>query len=184
MVFLVVALISAVYAWYHERNKPPVSKVEYIEVEKIKEVEKIRRVEVPIEKIVTIEKVKLVEKVKMPDWFVQNADEQAIASGAAPSHTEDTNVICTVNTKTGIGNLVMKQEPQKFLGLPNEKQIYAKAGYTTNQETEVTIGADWKFLRVGKIKIGVFGEGRATFTNVDTGNRQNVEAIGGVILTY
>lgn len=182
--FLSIALISAVSAWYKERNKPPVSKVEYIEVEKIKEIEKIKKVEVPIEKIVTIEKIKLVEKVKMPDWFVQNADEQAIASGIAPSHTEDTNVICTVNTKTGVGNLVMKQEPQKFMGLPNEKQIYAKAGYTTNKEAEVTIGADWKFLRIGKIKVGVFGEGRASIGNGETGNRYPVEAIAGVIVTY
>lgn len=184
IVFLSIALLSAVYAWYQERNKPPVSKTEYIEVEKVKEVEKIKKVIVPIEKIVTIEKIKLVEKVKMPDWFVQNADEQAIASGIAVSHTEDTNVICTVNTKTGIGNLVMKQEPQKFVGLPNEKQIYAKAGYTTNKEAEVTIGADWKFLRVGKIKIGMFGEGRASIGNGETGNHYPVEAIAGVIITY
>jgi hypothetical protein len=184
IVFLTIALVAATYGWFKERNKPAVSKTEYITVEKIKPIEVIKKVEVPIEKIVTIEKIKLVEKVKMPDWFVQNVDEQAIASGIAPSHTEDTNVICTVNTKTGAGNLVMKQKPQKFMGFPNDKQLYAKAGYSTNKETQITIGADWKFLRIGKIKVGVFGEGRASFGSGETGSSYPVEAVAGIIVTY
>ena len=45
---LLLALGSAVYAWYVERHKPPVSSVEYIKVPEIKEMVKIKRVEVPM----------------------------------------------------------------------------------------------------------------------------------------
>lgn len=183
--FLLIALMSAVYAWYQERNKPPVSKIEYVKVPEIKEVVKIEKVKVPGPKeIVTIEKVKIVEKLKLPEWFASNTNEQAIATGVVPSYEGKTNVVATLNTETGVGSLIMKQEPQSLVGFANDKQLYAKAGYSTNKATQITIGADWKFFRVGKIKVGVFGEGRASFTSGETGSAYPVEAVGGVIVTY
>lgn len=182
--FLLIALASAVYFWYKERNKQPVSKIEYIKVPEIKETIKIKRVEVPIEKIVTIEKEVLVEKLKLPDWFKTDTNKQAVATAVITPYEGKTNVVAVIDTKSGVGEMIVKQEPLSLVGFSNDKRLYAKAGYSTNSETQVSIGADWEFIRFGKIKVGVFGEGRATFTNVDTGDRQNVEAIGGVILTY
>jgi hypothetical protein len=182
--FLLLALVSATYAWYTEKNKPPVSKIEYIKVPEIKETIKIKRVEVPIEKIVTIEKEVLVEKIKMPDWFRTDTNKQAIATAVIDPYEGNTNAVAVVDTQSGIGEIVVKQEELSFVGFANDKQLYAKAGYSTNKETQVSVGAEWKFVRLGKIKVGVFGEGRAAFGTQDTGNRQAVEAIGGVVVVY
>ena len=180
---LLIAMSSAIYAWYTERNKPPVSQIEYVKVPEIKEVVKIKKVEVPgPERIVTVEKIKIVEKLNLPEWFSKDQDEQAIATGEVQPYEGKTNVVATLNTKTGVGGIIVKQEPLSFVGFANDKELYAKAGYSTNAEVQVAIGAEWKFVRIGKIKVGVFGEGRAYFKN--TSDRQNVEAIGGVVLTY
>jgi hypothetical protein len=181
---LLLALMSATYAWYAEKNKPPVSKVEYIKVPEIKEVIKIKRVEVPIEKIVTVEKQVLIEKIKMPDWFRTDTNKQAIATAVIEPYEGKSNAIAVIDTSNGIGEIVVKQEELSLVGFVNDRQIYAKAGYSTNQETQITIGADWRFARIGKIKVGVFGEGRAAFTHGEVGNRYPVEAVAGVILTY
>jgi hypothetical protein len=184
LALLLLALSSAIYAWYVEKNKPPISKVEYIKVPEIKEVIKIKRVEIPIEKIVTIEKQVLIEKIKMPEWFRTDTNKQAIATAVIPAYEGNTNAVAIVDTKTGVGEIVVKQEPLSLVRFANDRQLYGKAGFSTNKETQVTIGAEWKFVRVGKIKVGVFGEGRAAFGTEDTGSRQAVEAIGGVIVAY
>lgn len=182
--FALIAFASMTYAWYVERNKPPVSKVEYIKVPEIKEVVKIKRVEVPVEKIVTIEKQVLVEKLKLPDWFKQDEHKQAIATAVIEPYKGKTNTVAVIDTDTGAGEIIVKQEPVSFAGFANDKQFYGKAGYSTNRETQITIGADWKFARLGALNIGIFGEGRAAFGSTDTGSRYPVEAVGGVILTY
>lgn len=185
ILLLFVALFSATYAWYKERNKPIQSKIEYVDVVKVKEVVKLKKVEVPgPEKIVTIEKKVLVEKVKMPDWFSQNQDEQAIASAVIPSYEGNTNAIATINTRTGVGNIVSNQEPLSFVGFIHESEAYIKAGYNTGAQIETSVGVQWKFARIGKIKIGVFGEGRGRFQSQSEKGDGNVEAVGGVILTY
>lgn len=184
---LTLALISVVGAWWKESHKPAVSKIEYVQVPVIKEVEKIKTVSVPGPKqIVTIEKEKIVEKLKLPAWFSADKNEQAIAAGKIPAYEGDTNIIATLNTDTGVGKLIMKQEPLGIVGFANDKRLYAKAGYSTNQEAQITVGGEWHFIRVGSIKAGVFGEARAAFSvsTMDPGSRYPVEAVGGVILTY
>lgn len=186
IVFLSLALMSAVYFWYQERNKPVESKVEYVKVPEIKEVTKIKRVEVPIEKIVTIEKPVIVEKLQLPDWFRTDTNKQAIATATISPYEGKTHAVAVIDTKTGVGEMIVKQEPLSFVGFANDKGLYAKAGYSTNSEMQATIGAEWKFLRVGKIKVGVFGEGRAYFEmgqNKENA-RQNVEAVGGVSIYF
>jgi len=97
---ITLALMSALYAWYGERNKPPVSQKVYIPVEQIKEVEKIKRVEVPgPEKIVTIEKKVIVEKLKLPEWFMAET-EQAIATAVIPPYDGDTQAMTPPITPT------------------------------------------------------------------------------------
>lgn len=181
---LLLIASSTIYFWYQEKNKPPVSKVEYIKVPEIKEVIKIKRVEVPIEKIITIEKEVLVEKIKMPEWFKTDTNKQAIATAVIPAYEGKTNAVAVIDTQSGAGEIVVKQEELSLAGFVNDKQIYGKAGFSTNQETQIVIGADWKFARVGKIRIGVFGEGRAAFVHGEVGYRYPVEAVAGVLITY
>lgn len=182
--FILLALSSAVYFWYKGNHQTPVSRIEYIKVPEIKETIKIKRIEVPVEKIVTLEKTVVVEKLKMPDWFKADANKQAIASAVIEPYEGKTNTVAIIDTKTGVGEIIVKQEPLSLMGFTNDKQLYGKAGYSTNSEIQVTVGAEWKFVRVGKIKVGVFGEGRAAFSSKDTGDRHPVEALGGIIVTY
>lgn len=184
---LLVAFTSATVAWYKEKNKPPVSKVEYIEVEKVKEIAKIKYIKVAGPKeIVTVEKQVLVEKFKLPDWFSKDTNEQAIASGVIPSYEGDTNVISTLNTETGVGRIISKQEPLSFLGFINKKELYGKLGWSTNSDVQITGGADWKFARIGGVNLGVYGEGKGYFNSgTNTNVRQNnAEIVAGIIITY
>ena len=155
---ITLGLMSAIYAWYGERNKPPTSNTVYIPVEQIKEVEKIKRVEVPVEKIVTIEKKVLIEKIKLPDWFLAET-EQAIATGVVQPYDGKTNVIATLNTSTGIGNIIAKQEPLPFMQFENKKEAGVRVGYTTDgAKAHSTIYGRWNFFRVGNVHLGLYGE--------------------------
>lgn len=183
MFLMLLATVSAVRAWYIERNKPPVSQIEYVKVPEIKEVVKIKKVEVPgPERIVTVEKIKIVEKLKLPEWFAENTDEQAIATGEVQPYEGKTNVVATLNTKTGVGGIIVKQEPLSFTGFVNDKEIYLKGGYTTSREIEITAGGRWLFARVGSIKIGGYAEARGQFATND--NNTAGQAAAGLMITY
>jgi predicted aconitase with swiveling domain len=179
---LMVACVAAIYAWYQERNKPPISKIEYVKVPEIRKVREIQRVEVPVEKIVTIEKQVIVEKLKLPEWFAEDQNKQAVATAEIQPYEGKTNAVATIDTKTGVGEIIVKQEPLSFLGLPNEKEIYAKIGYTTDKETEAILGGRWLFGRVGRVKVGFYGEGRTTFATNQA--ETSGAASAGIIITY
>ena len=183
MFLMLLATVSAIRAWYIERNKPPVSQIEYVKIPEIKEVIKIKKVEVPgPERIVTVEKIKIVEKLKLPEWFATNADEQAIATGEVQPYEGKTNVVATLNTKTGVGNIIVKQEPLSFAGFVNDKEIYIKGGYTTSREVEITGGGRWLFARVGSLKIGGYAEARGQFATDE--NNTAGQAAAGIMITY
>lgn len=158
-IIITLAFMSAIYAWYGERNKPPMSQTEYVNVPEIKEVVKIKRVEVPgPEKIVTIEKKVLVEKIKLPEWFLAET-EQAIATAVIPPYEGKTNVISTLNTETGIGNIIAKQEPLPFMQFENKKEAGVRVGYTTDgAKAHTTIYGRWNFMRIGNVHLGLYGE--------------------------
>ena len=180
---LLLATASAIYAWYKEKNKPVTSQIEYVKVPEIKEVVKIKKVEVPgPERIVTVEKVKIVEKLKLPEWFAENTDEQAIATGEVQPYEGKTNVVATLNTKTGVGGIIVKQEPLSFAGFVNDKEIYLKGGYTTSREIEITAGGRWLFARVGSIKIGAYAEARGQFATNE--NNTAGQTAAGLMVTY
>jgi|LSQX01.3.fsa_nt_gb hypothetical protein len=179
IILLIIALISAVKAWYNEKNKPVLTKTEYVQVEKIKEIEKIKKVEVPVEKIVTIEKEVVVEKLKLPDWFADDERKQVIAVVTIPPYEGETTTVATIDTETGIGDIIAKQELLSFAGLINEKNLYGKVGFTTKKETNVTIGGQWKFVRVGKTKIGVYAEAQSYI-----GKDSELFAVGGLLITF
>lgn len=179
-IFLLMATGSAIYFWYAKPS--PVSKTEYIKVPSIKTIEKIKRVEVPVEKIVTIEKKVIVEKLKLPDWFKNDTGKQAIATAVIPSYEGNTSTISIIDTNTGIGEIIAKQEPLSLMAFVNQKEMYGKLGYATSREIQASIGGRWLFGRVGNIKVGTYVEGNAAFAT-DKGNSSGVLA-GGVVIVY
>ena len=164
VIVLAVALVSALNAWYSEKYKPVISKVEYVNVPEIKVVTKIKKVEVPmqVDHIVTIQKDVLIKKVNgLPTWFAGNADEQATATADLPETKAGYEVIGTMNTKTGQGNIIAKEKQRSLLGFPNEKEIGMRAGYNVKALPQVSVFGRWSFLRVGNIHLSAYGEGNS-----------------------
>jgi len=163
VVVLLIALFASLKAWYGEKNKPVISKVEFVKVPEIKVVTKIHKVEVPIktDHIATLDKKVLVKKINgLPTWFAENADEQAVASADLPETKGGYEVIGTMNTKTGVGNIIAKEKQRPLFGLPNEKEIGARAGYSIKGQ-QVSVYGRWNFLRVGNIHLSAYGEGNS-----------------------
>lgn len=179
-VLFVLASASSVYFWYQVNHRPTLTKTEYVTVEKIKEVEKIKCVEIPVEKIVTIEKEVIIQKLKLPDWFRDDEDKQAIATAVIPPYEGKTHAVAIINTKTGVGEIVARQEPLGFLGFVNDSELYGKIGYNANAQIQTSVGGRWLFARAGKIKIGVYGEGSVGFG----GETSFSNASAGLIFTF
>ncbi len=159
---LSLALISAGVGWWKAEHKPVMSKVEYVKVPEIKEVVKIKRVNIPGPKeIVTIEKEKIVEKLKLPNWFAQDADEQAIATADLPETESGYNVVATLNTKSGEGNIIAKEKPRSLIGFPNGKEIGVRAGYNSKLTQEISVYGRWNFFRIGNVHLSAYGEGNS-----------------------
>jgi hypothetical protein len=153
---LLIATGSAFYFWY---KKPTGSTTTYIKVPEIKEVIKIKRVEVPgPERVVTIEKKVIVEKLNLPSWFKDNIDEQAIATAVIESYKGKTNTVATLNTKTGVGQIIAKQDPLPLLGFLNDKEVGVRAGINIKGEMVTSLYGQWDFARVGNFKIGVYAD--------------------------
>jgi hypothetical protein len=172
---LLLIAIAALKAWYGERNKPVVSQIEYVNVPEIREVVKIKKVRVPgPTEIVTIEKEKIVEKLRLPNWFAQNADEQVIATAEIQPYEGITDTVATLNTKTGAGNIIAKQRPLSLFAFENNKEIGARAGYTTDEFKQlITVFGRWQFFRVGNVHAGLYAEGNSSG-----------EAVGQLELNY
>lgn len=160
-VLLLTATSSAVWFWY---KKPPATNtVEYVKVPEIKEVIKIKKVEVPgPEKIVTIEKQVIVDKLHLPEWIRTNADEQAIATAAIPPYRGTTNAVALLNTKTGVGQIVAKQEPLPLFGFVNDREIGVRAGMDIKGQVVTSLYGSWDFARVGSIHVGAYADADST----------------------
>jgi hypothetical protein len=159
---LCVALIAMGVAWYGEKYKPIISKTGYVTPKPMKKVGKIKKKEIPVEKIISYDKEEVVKKVKgLPNYFVENADEQVIASADLPETKTGYEVLGTINTQTGVGNIIAKEKKQSLFGFPNEKEIGIRAGYNTGMRQQVSVYGKWDFLRVGNIYLGAYGEGNS-----------------------
>jgi hypothetical protein len=162
-VLLLTATASALYFWY---KKPPATNtVEYIKVPEIKEVIKIKRVEVPgPERIVTIDKEVIVERLKLPEWVRTNADEQAIATAVIEPYKGKTNAVALLNIKTGVGQIIAKQEPIPLFGFVNDREVGIRAGINIKGEPETTAYGKWSFARIGNVHIGAYADAGSTGT--------------------
>ena len=180
---LLLATVSSTYFWYQERNKPTLSRTEYLPAPPMKPI--IKKIPVPgPATIEVIDKTQLIKKIDMPEGFKNDPNQQALATAAIPPYNGTTSVVSVLRVKdgVGIGEILVKQEPLSFMGFENDKEIYAKAGYSTTKETQITVGGRWLFGRVGGIKIGLYGEGKAGFATDEA--KTSGEAAAGIILTY
>lgn len=138
---ITLAFVSAIWAWYGEHNKPPISNTVYVPVKEIKEVEKIKRVEIPgPERVVTIEKQVVVEKLKLPDWIKTDANKQVIATAEIEPFEGKTNAAAILDTKTGASEIIAKQIPLSFAAFENKKELGVRAGYRDMQLAELKVG--------------------------------------------
>lgn len=171
----ILAAASSAYNWYAPQFQPATSRTEYVRVPEIRTVTKIKKVYVPGSKeIVTFEKEKIVEKLKLPNWVAADADEQVIATAEIPPYEGTTNAVALLNTRTGVGNIIAKQQPISLFAFENKKEIGVRAGYTTDQFKQlITAFGRWQFFRVGNMHLGVYGEGNSSG-----------EAIGQVEVNY
>ncbi len=161
VLLLILATSSALYYWY----KAPAagSGQEYEKPPEIKVVTKIKKVEVPgPERIITIEKQVVVEKLKLPDWFKNDANEQAIATAEISPYKGKTNAVAVLNTKTGVGQIIAKQEPLPLFGFVNDREIGVRAGVNTDGKPETTVYGKWDFVRVGDVHVGIYGDASST----------------------
>jgi len=155
---LILTISAGLYAWYFD-TPAPTSTTQYIKVPEIKEVVKIQRVLVPGPKeIVTIEKKVIQEKLKLPDWFLDQT-EQAIATAVIAPYEGDTNVVATLNTETGAGNIIARQEKLSLFAFENTKEAGVRVGVTSDKLNNVsTVFGRWQFLRIGSTHLGLYGE--------------------------
>ena len=156
-VLLIVAVGSGLYAWF--KKPSTVTQTEYVKVPEIKIVKEVKRVEVPgPERIVTLEKEVIVERLHLPEWIKTNKDEQAIATAAIEPYKGKTNAVALLNVKTGVGQIIAKQEPLPLFGFLNEREIGVRAGINIKGEPVTSIYGSWDFARIGNVHIGAFAD--------------------------
>lgn len=155
MVLAVIALVSVI--WNHFKPAP-LPEAQWSKTEPAKGAEGVKTVYVQgPERIVTVEKEKIVEKLKLPDEIKNNPDQQVIATAEVPAHKAPTDVVATLNTKTGEGSIIARPRKPAFFEFVNDKEIGARYGIST-QGTAADIYGRWDFVRVGPATIGAYGE--------------------------
>lgn len=176
----ILSTVSAVWNWI----SPPqvITQTEYVSVPEIKEVVKIKRVEVPgPERIITIEKEKIVEKLHLPEWFSGDANLQAIATAVVAPYEGDTNVVATLNTETGAGNIIARREPLSFMALESKTYFYLKPGISTRGDFPFSGGVYRQLLRIKNVHVGGYGEGSV---RLDAGSLERPEVVAGLVLYW
>jgi hypothetical protein len=152
-----LAVASGIYVWY-KTGHSILNTSTYMPAPQIKVVTKIKTIKVPVKEIVTIEKPTIVEKLKLPDWIKNDADEQAISTAAIPPYKGTTNAVAILNTKTGVSQIVAKQEPLSLFGFVNEKEIGMRYGVDIKGVVVTSLYGSWDFVRVGAVNVGVYGD--------------------------
>jgi hypothetical protein len=155
-ILAVFAAVAAISGWY---TSLPKVLTQWLPAPQVKIVEKIKRIEVPVEKIITIEKEVVVEKLKLPDWIKNDANKQIIATAEIDPYEGKTNTAALFDTKTGVGEIIAKQQSMPLFGLENKKGIGIRYGYNTAVNGMVPeVYGRWDFLRVGNIHTGIYAE--------------------------
>lgn len=154
-VVAVIALASMAWNWYHPRVNN-ITTTEYRTVQEEKVVTKIKRVAVPgPTKIITIEKAAVSTKldVAIPEGkeVIANADIEPSEGG--------TSVVTVMDMTTGESTVIAKEKPLPLFGFPADVEAMIRYGISTQgvgQQADIAVR--YQFLRVGKFKLGAYGE--------------------------
>jgi hypothetical protein len=158
LALLILAVSSAMYAWF--KKPDTVTQTEYTKPQKVVT---IREVAVPGPKeIVTLDKDVVVKKLALPDWVKNDPNEQATATAVIDSFKGKTNTVALLNVKTGVGQILAKQESLPLFGFLNDREIGIRAGANTKGEPVTSIYGQYDFVRVGSVKVGVYADADST----------------------
>lgn len=148
--------VSMLKGWY--KPAPVVNSTSYTQAPQIKEVVKIQRVEVPGPPVIqTIEKTTIVERLKLPDEIAKNSSKNVIATGVIDPYEGKTNVIGILDSKTGEGSIITKQEPLPLFAFKNSKEIGARGGIGLHGQ-EANLYGRYTFFRIGSFHVAAYGE--------------------------
>lgn len=159
LLIILVSISLTSIGWNYFKPPNPVTNVTYTQPPEEKVVTKIERIVVPgPPQIVTIEKPVIVEKLKLPDWFKNDVNQQAISNAELQPSKNGYSVIGTIDTKTGVGDIIAKEKEATFFGLPSNLSVSARYGLVTDGKQEAQLGVKYQPLRLGKFYLGVVGE--------------------------
>ncbi len=146
---VLLALVSAVYGYYHpiERNIP--GDPQYKEVPVPVPYKVISKVTVTVPGITVYAKPEI--KEVWPDWFTGDPNQQLTAIGIVQPYRGQTECASVINVMTGESNIFTKRLPMPLFGFDNTKRIGVVLGYG------MLIQGEWSFARVGNIYISANG---------------------------
>ena len=159
IILATLAITAACVSWWHSTHPLIQSSVSYVKVPEIKLVQSIKHVPVPMTNVDTLYKDDLIKKLKLQnEEFAKNPDKQGTTTGVIAPYDGNTNVISVINTKTGVSEIVAKQEPLSFFAFEDKKEIGVRYGYSIKNFQEVDIYGRWDFVRIGNVHVGVYGD--------------------------
>ncbi len=156
---LCLAIGLYAYHWYHPATPAPLQ--QWGDAKPIPGTEKAKTVVKPMKQIQTLDKQEVGPALKLPESLTNDPETEVIATGRAPAYEGNTNIVATVNTRTGEGSIQLKQEPVPFFGFPNEREVGIAGYYSADLQGVKPVGAvdaAWTPVRIGNIRIQVRGE--------------------------
>jgi hypothetical protein len=152
---IILLAISAAWGWFKKPQTITVPQKEYVYVPKIKEVIKVKTEYVTVEKgqIQVLNKAEVIKKLKgLPQSVIDDKNKEITSTGIIPPHKSNTNVINVIDKKSGISEIIAKQEPLSFIAIEQDRYAGVRIGSTG----QVTGFAEWNVLRVGQAHAGAY----------------------------
>jgi len=163
--------VSAIWAWYRKPKVINVPQTQYVYVPQIKEVIKVKKEYITVDKVQVLGKAEALKKLDgFPAGIANDPDKQITSTGVIPPYKGKTNVLNVLDTKSGISEIMAKQVGLPFIAIEQERYAGARIGSTG----QVTVFAEWNFLRIGNAHIGAYGQ-YGTANNGEIGIQGKIE---------
>ena len=95
---------------------------------------------------------------------LQASHIEAIANAEVPPSENGTSIITELDTQTGVATNVARELPSPWFALENKGQLGLWYGYSQHLSPAVQADAQWSFLRVKEVHLGLKVQG-----NTDSG---------------
>jgi hypothetical protein len=99
--------------WFHIPQSPQVD--EFKPVVEIKKAKKIQKIMVPVERVKVLEKEKSVKELKLPEIIAKDESKQVTATAEVTAYKGTTEVITTIDTRTGETEVLARKKPMPLL---------------------------------------------------------------------